>query len=146
MRQRTKARQAVVEALYEAEFSGDGGVADAVIEDALLRAAAGPEAEGFAKRLIEAIRSHRADIDALIKKHSENWSLERMTAVDKSILRLAACELLYFEETPYKVVIDEAVELAKKFGGEESSSFVNGILDRMAGGKAKNKAKRSPAR
>jgi N utilization substance protein B len=70
-----------------------------------------------------------AAIDERITRHAANWELKRMAALDRNILRLAACELVNFSEVPFKVVIDEAVELAKLYGTDESGRFVNGIID-----------------
>lgn len=77
------------------------------------------------------VLEHCQEIDRTIERHSENWRLERMPLVDRNILRIAAFELLYREEIPPKVVLDEAIELGKRFGSPETGSFVNGILDRI---------------
>jgi N utilization substance protein B len=90
-------------------------------------------AQTFAKDLVAAAVSRSAEIDALITSASKNWRLDRMSRVDRNILRLGATELLAFRDVPVKVVINEAVELAKRFGTAESSAFVNGVLDRIAG-------------
>lgn len=85
----------------------------------------------FGRDLVVAFVDHRADIDQAIQKASRNWRLERMSRVDRNILRLAACELLYVKDAPMRVIINEAVELAKRFGATESPAFINGILDRV---------------
>ncbi len=85
----------------------------------------------YLEKLVEGVAAHQEELDALIRQHSEHWRLERMAAVDRNILRLAIYELLHLPEVPAKVVINEAVELAKKYGSEESGSFINGILDRI---------------
>ncbi len=87
-----------------------------------------PERDAFAAELVRGAAEHMAELDALIKKHAEHWRLERMPAVDRSILRLAAYELKH-GDMPAAVIIDEALELARKFSGEESAPFVNGVLD-----------------
>ena len=92
-----------------------------------------PAAQAFARELVTAAVARGAEIDELIVSSSKNWRIERMSRVDRNILRLGACELLAFRDVPVKVVINEAVELAKKFGTAESSAFVNGVLDRIAG-------------
>lgn len=92
-----------------------------------------PQAQVFARELVAAASEHTAQIDALIASASKNWRIDRMSRVDRNILRLGACELLAFRDVPVKVVINEAVELAKRFGTAESSAFVNGVLDRIAG-------------
>ena len=91
-----------------------------------------PQAQAFARELVAAASERAAEIDELIAAASKNWRIERMSRVDRNILRLGACELLAFRDVPIKVVINEAVELAKRFGTAESSAFVNGVLDRIA--------------
>jgi N utilization substance protein B len=90
------------------------------------------EAQSFARELIAAAVEHAKHIDEQIASASKNWRIERMSRVDRNILRLGACELIAFRDVPTKVVINEAVELAKRFGTAESSAFVNGVLDRIA--------------
>jgi N utilization substance protein B len=92
-----------------------------------------PQAQVFARELVAAASEHTAQIDALIASASKNWRIDRMSRVDRNILRLGTCELIAFRDVPVKVVINEAVELAKRFGTAESSAFVNGVLDRIAG-------------
>jgi N utilization substance protein B len=89
-------------------------------------------AQAFAKDLVAAASASTAKLDELIASASKNWRIERMSRVDRNILRLGACELVAFRDVPVKVVINEAVELAKRFGTAESSAFVNGVLDRIA--------------
>ncbi|HSD86029.1 MAG TPA: transcription antitermination factor NusB [Kofleriaceae bacterium] len=91
-----------------------------------------PAAQQFAKDLVAAASERTKEIDELIASASKNWRIDRMSRVDRNILRLGACELLAFKDVPVKVVINEAVELAKRFGTAESSAFVNGVLDRIA--------------
>lgn len=91
-----------------------------------------PEAQAFAADLVGKAASHAARVDELITAASKNWRLERMSRVDRNILRLATAELVASPDVPVKVVLNEAVELAKRFGTAESSAFVNGVLDRVA--------------
>jgi transcription antitermination protein NusB len=91
-----------------------------------------PTSQAFARELVAAASEHGARIDPLITASSKNWRIDRMSRVDRNILRLGACELIAFRDVPVKVVINEAVELAKRFGTAESSAFVNGVLDRIA--------------
>ncbi len=86
----------------------------------------------FLERLIAGVAGNRELIDGLIRQYSTNWRLERMAIVDRNILRMATFELLNMPEIPRKVSINEAIEIAKKFGGDDSPSFINGILDRIA--------------
>jgi len=89
------------------------------------------QAPTYLETLVAGVADHQEELDALIRRHSEHWRLERMAAVDRNLLRLALFELLYQPDIPAKVVINEAVELAKRYGSEESGAFVNGILDRI---------------
>ena len=91
-------------------------------------------AQTFARDLVSAAVARAAEVDELIASASKNWRIDRMSRVDRNILRLGACELVAFKDVPVKVVINEAVELAKRFGTAESSAFVNGVLDRIATG------------
>jgi len=87
------------------------------------------EAFAYARRLVEGASEHGEAIDALIRRFAENWRLERMPIIDRNILRLAIYEMLYESSVPKVVIVDEAIELAKKFGSENSGRFVNGLLD-----------------
>lgn len=91
-----------------------------------------PEAQKFARELVAAASERTAEVEQLIAGSSKNWRIERMSRVDRNILRLGAAELVAFKDVPVRVVINEAVELAKRFGTAESSAFVNGVLDRIA--------------
>ena len=97
--------------------------------DASLAADLG-EIQPFAEKLVRGVRSHVDELDAQIQSASKNWRLERMARVDRNLLRLALYELKYVSDVPAKVAINEAIEIAKRFGTNESSAFVNGILDR----------------
>jgi transcription antitermination protein NusB len=87
------------------------------------------EAFHYAQALVRGTLDHREEIDGLIRGQADNWRLERMPAVDRNILRLAVYEMLFETDIPKLVVVDEAIELAKKFGSEQSGRFVNGLLD-----------------
>ncbi|MFB3884353.1 MAG: transcription antitermination factor NusB [Thermodesulfobacteriota bacterium] len=87
--------------------------------------------DDFMERLVLGVLEHCEEIDRLIEGYSENWRLDRMSIIDRAILRMAIFELLYCEEIPPKVTLDEAIELGKRFSTEESGSFINGILDRI---------------
>jgi len=86
----------------------------------------------FVGRIIAGVHGKREEIDKLIKKHSEHWRLERMDRVDKSILRMGVFEILFCDDIPARVAMNEAVDLGKKFGAEESGAFINGILDKIS--------------
>ena len=89
------------------------------------------EADDFLKRLVQGVLEHLSELDRLIEKYSENWRLDRINMIDRNILRIALFELLYCEEIPPKVTLNEAIDLGKRFGSEDSGSFINGILDRI---------------
>jgi N utilization substance protein B len=91
-----------------------------------------PDIHRYAETLIRGVLEKEAAIDSAIERFAENWELKRMAYVDRNILRLATYEILYSEEIPVKVAINEAVELAKRYGEADSSKFVNGILDKIA--------------
>lgn len=86
----------------------------------------------FLTEIVTGVVANKDEIDRVIRQFSTNWRLERMAIVDRNILRLATFELMYMEEIPRKVSINEAIEIAKKYGGDDSPSFINGILDRIA--------------
>lgn len=90
------------------------------------------DVRAFAERIVEGTADHQEEIDSIIRRHAENWVLERMALVDRNIIRAAAYELLFEKGTPPAVVINEALEIAKKFSMKESSAFINGILDKIA--------------
>lgn len=84
---------------------------------------------GYAQTIVQGVADHLEELDELIRSRADNWRLERMPPVDRNILRLAVFEMLYEKDIPKLVVVDEAIELAKKYGSEQSSRFVNGLLD-----------------
>ena len=126
---RNEGRRTAVQLLYAAELT------DAA-PDAIAEGGEAPEEvvlDEYALRLLAGVAEHKDDIDARIAAASENWAVSRMPVVDKCILRLAIFEMLYVDEVPVGVSINEAVELAKDFGGEdESHRFVNGVLGKIA--------------
>ncbi|MBK7861741.1 MAG: transcription antitermination factor NusB [Archangiaceae bacterium] len=134
------ARERALQALYQLDAQGEG----ASIKDAL-DAAWGSGAEGgegppaaetrqFAQELVDGVRGFLKELDAKIEQHSTNWRVDRMSRIDRNVLRLGAFELMHRPDVPKKVALNEAVELGKKFGNEESSSFINGLLDKLAQG------------
>lgn len=103
------------------------------------------ETKAFAERLVNGVMEHKKDLDALIGRYATNWKVSRMQVVDRNILRLGAYELLWLDEVPAKVTMNEAIELAKDFGDEEAAKFVNGILDKVLATESKLEAKRKAA-
>lgn len=88
-------------------------------------------ARAYAEKLTAIAEQHRADIDKTIATCADNWTVDRMGRVDRNVLRLAVAELFFIDDVPSRVTMDEAVEVAKRFGGDDSSRFVNGVLDRV---------------
>jgi len=104
---------------------------DAVFETFAGHFPQGDAYKNFAEKLFKGVCDNKAEIDSLIEKHAKNWNIERMAAVDRNIIRIAAYEILLMPETPVNVIIDEAVEISKKYSTSDSSKFVNGILDKL---------------
>ncbi len=120
--------------LYAIDLGGRDGATPST-DEAFERVAANfdlPEgARAFAKELVVGIASRRAELDELLGSHATNWRVDRMAAVDRNVLRLGAYELAH-TTTPASVVLDEAIEMARRFGSERSPAFVNGVLDAVA--------------
>jgi N utilization substance protein B len=130
---RRRARECALQILYSQDALGAAGL-DAAIADFWrgFDDERDPAVKSFAETLVRGATLHRDEIDAAIQKASKNWRLERMARVDRNILRLATYELKWQPDVPAKVVINEAIEVAKRFGTAESPAFVNGLLDRIA--------------
>ena len=129
---RQKARRWVLQILYAWEVRGRER---SLIEEAsgfFERRRIASETRAFAETVIERIAAHLEEIDTLLAESAENWDPDRMSIIDRNILRLALIEFLYFSDIPFKVTIDEAVRLATRYGGEDSPRFVNGVLDAVA--------------
>lgn len=136
MGSRRKAREAALQVLYGLEFAQLED-ADILLELYWSCFATGDEGRDFAAALVQGVVAHKAAIDGIIQDASTNWKLERMALVDRNILRIATLELRFMEDIPKKVSLNEAIEIAKRYGSEDSSSFINGILDRISGGAKK---------
>jgi N utilization substance protein B len=126
---RSKARKRAVDVLFEATLRGT----DPVETLAQRLAQADPPVPDYAVTLVEGVVAHHARIDELIASHAVGWTLDRMPPVDLTILQVATYELLWRDDVPDPVVIDEAVELAKNLSTDESPAFVNGLLSRLLG-------------
>jgi transcription antitermination factor NusB len=124
-----KAREVVVKTLYEIEM---GGLDAASARVRVMKKCRRPETQSFAMRLLDQTLAHADEADSIIAKVAENWHLSRMTAIDRNVLRLGTVELIFMDEVPQKVAINEAIEIAKRFSTENSGRFVNGILDKVA--------------
>jgi N utilization substance protein B len=124
MAARSKARKRAVDVLYEADVRGDDRLS--VLRDRI--ETANPPVPEHTVRLVEGVAEHAARIDELIDAHASNWSIDRLPDVDRAILRMATFELLWADDVPDVVVIDEAVELAKALSTDDSPGYVNGVL------------------
>lgn len=130
MRKRTFARECALKILYQVDLTGDS--VDSSIDNFWkFNEEVEGEVRDFTTSLVKKTIENLDKIDEKIANLATNWDLGRMAIIDKNILRLSGCELLYLEEIPPKVSINEAVELAKKYSGVDSSKFVNGILDKI---------------
>lgn len=129
MARRSRAREIVLQVLYEDDLNPERSpeVADQFLVSRLNN---DQELIDFARSLVAGVRKHRVEIDKLLVERADNWTLERMAVTDRNILRLGAFEMLY-GGTPERVAINEAVELAKRYGAKQSPHFVNGVLDRF---------------
>ncbi len=132
MSSRRQGREIALQILYQLEWTENMEVDTAlrtVLEHFPPLSPVDEETWNFARSLVNAVMEHGEETDATIKKHARNWRLDRMSSIDRNILRIGVAEILYCPNVPPKVAINEAVELAKKYGNSESGSFVNGILD-----------------
>ena len=129
MRKRTKSRECALQVLYAIDIRKDNR--QEILEQYWLENKVDPDVKIFALNLIEGTTAKISQIDELITKYTDNWRIERMAVIDRNVIRMATYELLFDAEIPPKVAINEAVELAKKFGDEESGRFVNGVLDKI---------------
>lgn len=130
MLERSRARRQALQILYQREVTGKP-VSRILAEGSYIADEDGEPGE-FCRTLAEGTDARLAEIDERLGSVSEHWSVPRMPLVDKNILRMAAFEILFLDEVPASVTINEAVELAKTYGGEDSSKFVNGVLGRIA--------------
>lgn len=127
--ERHRARLQALEILYQRDITGVS--ARRIMDEGTYSLESG-EPDEFCKSLVEGVESDIEQLDELIGTTSQHWSVSRMPLVDRNILRVATYELLNMHETPASVAINEAVELAKVYGGEDSSKFVNGVLGKIA--------------
>ena len=132
MSARSKARKRALDVLFESEQRG----VDVLETLAGRLAAAEPPVAEFTVELVEGVVAHRDRIDELLTTYSHGWSLDRMPAVDRAVLRLGTFELLWRDDVPDAVVVDQAVELARSLSTDESPAFVNGLLGRLVDLKA----------
>ena len=128
---RRKSRELALQVLYQEELAGQTGLLD--FAEFCTHFQVNKKIIPYAGKLLEGVRAKRGEINQLISRHAENWRLERMSVIDRNILRLAVYELHYLSDVPTSVVINEAVEIAKRYSTDDSGPFINGILDSMVG-------------
>jgi len=127
MGKRRKARECALQVLFQLEFTSDQP--EEILKDYWRHQSMPSEVKEYGEWLVKGICEHKQDVDRTIQEASKNWRLERMATVDRNILRIAVFEMLFEKALAVPIIIDEAIEIAKKFSGQESALFVNGILD-----------------
>ena len=129
MGKRRSSRELTLKFLYQSEMNK--GNVEEQMKFFIERNSSYGEVEDFMESLVRSIYKEMEEIDKIIQECSDNWILDRMTVIDRNILRMGTCELLFDFLTPPKVVINEAIDIAKKYGNEDSPEFINGILDKI---------------
>lgn len=129
MGKRRRARELVLQALYESEFSDRPALQ--VVEQQIERRGSSEEGAERARDLFLKTVEKREELDGIIKTFLEHWDFDRLSLIDRNILRFALAEVLYFPDVPARVIIDEAIEVAHRYSSEEAGRFVNGLVDRF---------------
>ncbi len=129
MGKRRKSRELALQVLYQLDVTKQDP--SKVLAQFQQQFSPNEEKDEFLEGLVLGVLDHSQEIDRLIERFSENWRLERMSIIDRNILRMATFELIYCEDIPPKVTLNEAIDLGKEYGSEDSGSFINGILDRI---------------
>jgi N utilization substance protein B len=132
MRRRHKARRWTLQILYAWEVRSRERPLTEEAAEFFARRRVGSQTREHAEHLIGVLAERMTEIDEALAGAAENWDLERMSIIDRNVLRIAIAELRYVEDVPWKVAIDEAVTLASRYGGSDSPRFVNGVLDALA--------------
>jgi len=136
MKARSRARELALQYLYQVDLTKDHNAK--ILGDFMRHFVENEEdqdAEAYARELIEGVVAHLGEIDAMIEDAAQNWTVSRMSTTDRNILRVATCEMVFRGDIPFKVAINEGVELAKRFGSPKFPSFANGVLDRIRAGR-----------
>ena len=131
MGKRRQARELALQLLYELDLRGDATPDEAAAAFWARQPDVGDEVKSFADALVRGTKAHQEKIDELIARFAEHWDLDRMAVVDRNVVRAGIFELLWGGDVPPKVAINEALEIARKFSTEESTRFINGLLDRV---------------
>lgn len=126
---RREGREAAIQFLYQRDLGGGARISD--LQEFYAFRGLSPSARRFCEGLVSGLLDHTDDIDVALREHTQNYELERLSAVDRNILRLAIHEMLFCDDIPPVVSINEAIDIAKKYGTEESGRFVNGVLDKI---------------
>jgi N utilization substance protein B len=142
MGSRHKARERALQILFQYDIHGRPGMWLDVFWE---KNEATDEVKAFAERLVDGVMEKKKELDALIGKYAINWKISRMPIVDRNILRAGVYELMWMDDVPGKVTVNEAIELAKSFGDDDASKFVNGILDQVLTTEPSLEAKRRDA-
>ncbi|MCK4771333.1 MAG: transcription antitermination factor NusB [Candidatus Latescibacteria bacterium] len=127
MGRRRKAREIVLQALYAQAINSES--VEAVVDDQLSKSDYDEEVRGYVRRLACKVDEEKEELDKIIAERATNWEIGRIALIDKLILRMGLCELLYFPDIPCKVCINESIEITKKYSSADAKRFVNGILD-----------------
>lgn len=139
MSSRHEARERALQILFQYDIHGKPGIwLDEFWKQADLTA----EGRAFTERLVQGVLEHKQELDELLQRYAVNWKVSRMPIVDRNILRAGLYEFLWADDVPAKVTLDEAVELAKSFGDEDASKFVNGVLDKILSSEPRLEEKR----
>jgi transcription antitermination protein NusB len=131
MHERSKAREWALRVLYAWEVREAGAAPEEVLEHTLARRLVAPARRPYLRRLVGAIGARTEEVDAELQSSLTNWRLERLSAIDRNVLRIAAVEMLHFDDVPPRVSIQEALRLAERYGTDRSPAFVNGVLDAL---------------
>jgi len=142
MGSRHQARERALQILFQYDIHGRPGLWLDVFWE---KNEATDEAKAFAERLVDGVMEKKTELDALIGRYATNWKISRMPIVDRNILRAGVYELLWMDDVPAKVTVNEAIELAKSFGDDDASKFVNGILDQVLAKESRLETKRQDA-
>jgi N utilization substance protein B len=142
MRKRTFARECALKILYRIEISKESMEASFLDFWSKTAEAIDKESHDFVETLVKGVYDNLTSIDAIISKYTDNWDISRMAVIDRNIMRMSVYEILYRDDIPPNVSINEAIELAKKYGDVDSGKFVNGILDKIKKVELKNKCKK----
>lgn len=128
---RRLARETALQVLYQIDITGELDDRLKIIDNWAQEFKVSDKGIKFTRELVEGTLENKKEIDEKISQTAHEWAIDRMNAVDRNVMRLAIYEMVYCSQTPQRVAVNEAIEIAKRFGGEDSAKFINGILDKM---------------